>query len=65
MSTVTRLYLQKIIAAGYSIDSANLNRKQLMNIVMQGEDKLPEAYQRMLDMTPLSAEQMTESQTGN
>jgi len=53
----------EVIAAGYSIDSANLNRKQLMDIVMQGEGKLPEAYQRLLDATPLSAEQLKDSQT--
>ena len=50
------------IAAGYNIDSANLDRKQLVNIVMKGEDKLPEAYQRILQKTPLSAEQMKASQ---
>lgn len=53
----------EVIAAGYSIDSANLNRKQLMDIVMQGEGKLPEVYQRLLDATPLSAEQLKDAQT--
>lgn len=52
----------EVIDAGYSIDSANLNRRQLMDIIMQGEDELPEVYQRMLDATPLSAEQMRASQ---
>ena len=52
----------EVIDAGYSIDSANLNRQQLMNIIMQGEDELPEVYQHMLDATPLSAEQMKASQ---
>ena len=58
-----RTLFAEVIAAGYRIDSANLNRKQLMDIVMQGEDKVPEDYQRMLDATPLSAEQLKDSQT--
>lgn len=52
----------EVIAAGYSIDSANLDRQHLMDIIMQGEDNLTEAYQHMLDATPLSAEQMKASQ---
>jgi uncharacterized iron-regulated protein len=52
----------EVIDAGFNIDSANLNRQQLMNIIMQGEDGLPEDYQRMLNATPLSAEQMQASQ---
>jgi len=45
------------LAAGYKINSANLSSKQLMQIVMQGEMNLPVAYKRMLNKTPLSAEQ--------
>ena len=45
------------LAAGYRIDSANLNSKRLMHTVKQGEDKLPAVYQRMLAKTPLSAQQ--------
>ena len=52
----------EVIAAGYRIDSANLNRQQLMSIIMQGEDNLSEDYQRMLDATPLSAAQLKASQ---
>ena len=44
------------LAAGYNIDSANLNSKRLMHTVMQGEDKLPSAYKSMLDKTPLTNE---------
>ena len=45
------------LAAGYQIDSANLNSKRLMHTVMQAEERLPPAYKRMLDKTPLSAQQ--------
>ena len=45
------------LAAGYRIDSANLNSIRLMHTVKQGEEKLPAAYQRMLAKTPLSAQQ--------
>lgn len=47
----------EVLAAGYKIDMANLNKKRLMHTVKQGEDKLPAAYKRMLDKAPLSTEQ--------
>ena len=46
------------LAAGYRINSANLNSKRLMHTVTQGEDKLPPAYKRMLERTPLSDQQL-------
>ena len=46
------------LAAGYQINSANLNSKRLMHAVKRGEDKLPPAYKRMLDRTPLSEQQL-------
>lgn len=49
---------EEVLAAGYHIDSANLNRKRLMHTVMQGEDKLPALYKDMLERTPLTSEQM-------
>jgi len=47
------------LAAGYKINSANLNSKQLMQTVKKGELNLPVAYKRMLNKTGLSAEQNT------
>ena len=47
-----------VLDAGFNIDAANLNRKQLMDNVMQGEDKLPADYKLMLNKTPLSAGQL-------
>lgn len=48
----------QIIAAGYPIMPANLNRHRLKQIVAQGEDKLPEAYKKMLLQAPLSTAHM-------
>jgi uncharacterized iron-regulated protein len=42
------------LAAGYPIVAANLDRKQLMEVLMQGTDKLPSGYRRILDNTPFS-----------
>ena len=47
-----------VLDAGFNIDAANLNRKQLMDNVMQGEDKLAADYKLMLNKTPLSAGQL-------
>ena len=48
----------EVIAADYPIDAANLNRKQLMQISMQGEEKLPDTYKRMLKETQFSNAQL-------
>lgn len=48
----------QVIAAGYQIMPANLNRQRLKQIVMHGEDKLPPAYKQMLVQAPLSVEQI-------
>ncbi len=50
------------IAAGYRIDSANLNSKRLMHTVMHGEDKLPPEFKRMLDKTPMSLQHQNDLQ---
>jgi len=51
-----------VLAAGYQINAANISRQQLMHIVMQNDNKLPPAYQRMLDKTPFSKTQESEMQ---
>ena len=38
----------EVIAAGYRIDSANLDSKQLMQAVMQGENELLPAYKKSI-----------------
>lgn len=48
----------QIIAAGYPIMPANLNRNRLKEIVAEGEDKLPVAYKKMLSQAPLSSAHM-------
>jgi len=48
----------EVMAAGFRIDSANLNRKRLMHTVMSGEENLPAIYKDMLEQTPLTSEQM-------
>ena len=53
----------EVIAAGYPVTAANLNRKQLMHIMMQKENDLPPAYQRMLDQAPFSKAQQSKLQT--
>jgi uncharacterized iron-regulated protein len=52
----------EVMAAGYPVYAANLNRKQLMQIIMQGEENLPGAYKEMLDKTPLSKAQLNSLQ---
>ena len=52
----------EVIAAGYPINAANINRQQLMHIAMQSDNKLPPAYQRMLDKTPFSKTQQAKLQ---
>lgn len=52
----------EVIAAGYPINAANLSRQQLMHIVMQNDNKLPPAYQRMLDRAPFSKTQQSKLQ---
>lgn len=47
-----------VIAAGYPIMPANLNRQRLKQITEHGEDKLPPAYKRMLVQAPLADKQM-------
>ena len=42
------------LAAGYPIVAANLDRKKLMELLKQGEDRLPVEYRRILDNTPFS-----------
>jgi len=42
------------LAAGYPIVAANLDRKKLMEVLQQGEDRLPADYRRILDNTPFS-----------
>lgn len=54
----------EVIAAGYQINAANISRQQLMHIVMQNDNKLPPAYQRMLDQTPFSKTQQSKLQYG-
>lgn len=44
------------IAAGYPIVAANIDRKELGQIVMQGETKLPENIKAQLKVNPLSEE---------
>ena len=51
-----------VIAAGYQINAANISRKQLMHIVMQNDNKLPPAYQRMLDRMPFTKKQQSKLQ---
>jgi len=48
----------QVIAAGYPIMPANLNRQRLKQIVQHGEDKLPPAYKKMLVQAPLPLAQM-------
>lgn len=52
----------EVIAAGYQINAANISRQQLMHIVMQNDNKLPPAYQRMLDLAPFSKIQQSKLQ---
>ncbi|MEA1888241.1 MAG: ChaN family lipoprotein [Pseudomonadota bacterium] len=42
------------IAAGYPIVAANLDRKKLMEVLKQGEGRLPADYRRILDNTPFN-----------
>jgi uncharacterized iron-regulated protein len=44
----------EVIKAGYRIDAANMNRKRLMHMVMQGEDSIPPEYKQILQKTPLT-----------
>lgn len=46
------------LTAQFPIVPANLNRQRLMQVVKQGEDKLPAAYKNMLKQSPLSDAQM-------
>ena len=50
--------LAQVIATGYPMTPANLNRQKLRQIVKHGEDKLPQAYKKMLMQAPLPVEQM-------
>jgi uncharacterized iron-regulated protein len=52
----------EVIAAGYRIDAANLNSERLMHLIMQGEDKLPDAYKRMLGEVQMSKVQLGKMQ---
>jgi len=52
----------EVIAAGYPINAANISRQQLMHIVMQNDNKLPPAYQRMLDLASFSKTQQNKLQ---
>ncbi|MDH5392461.1 MAG: ChaN family lipoprotein [Gammaproteobacteria bacterium] len=47
----------EVIAAGYQINAANISRQQLMHMVMHNENKLPPAYQRMLNQAAFSKTQ--------
>jgi uncharacterized iron-regulated protein len=42
------------LAAGFRVDAANLNRNELMGLVAQGEEGLPQNYRSMLERTPLT-----------
>ena len=42
------------LAAGYPIVAANLDRKKLMEVLSQSEDRLPQGYRHILDNTPFS-----------
>jgi uncharacterized iron-regulated protein len=48
------------LAAGYPIVAANLDRKKLMEVLKQGEDRLPADYRRILDNTPFSDAQRSD-----
>lgn len=50
----------RVMAAGYMIIPANLNRQRLRQTVKQGEARLPKAYQQMLQHAPLSARQLSD-----
>lgn len=50
----------EVIAAGYQIDAANLNRQRLMHTARLGNEKLPAAYRKILEQTPFT-DQQTES----
>ncbi len=47
----------EVIATGYPIMPANLNRERLKQITQHGEDKLPKAYKTMLQQAPLAEAQ--------
>ena len=47
-----------VLAAGYPIIPANLNRQRLKALSGRGENKLPAAYKKMLAQAPLSDKQM-------
>lgn len=48
------------LAAGYPIVAANLDRKKLMEVLKQGEDRLPADYRRILDNTLFSDAQRSD-----
>lgn len=48
----------EVLMAGYPVIPANLNRERLMQVVQEGEAKLPPAYQQMLAQAHLTAGQM-------
>ena len=52
----------EVITADYPIYAANISRQQLMHIVIKNDNKLPSAYQRMLDKTPFSKAQQSKMQ---
>lgn len=49
-----RPLFDETLAAGYPIVAANLDREKLMEVLQQGEDRLPTDYRRILDNTPFS-----------
>lgn len=55
--TFYKALFSQVLAAGYRIDSANLDGKQLMRYVGRGEDKLAPAYKHILHKVPLSPAQ--------
>jgi uncharacterized iron-regulated protein len=48
------------LAAGYPIVAANLDRKALMDVLKQGEDRLPKDYRSILDNTPFTDAQRSD-----
>lgn len=47
----------EVIAAGYQIDAANLNRQRLMHTARLGNEKLPAEYRKILEQTPFTDQQ--------
>ena len=57
-----QVVFDSVIAAGFELLPANLNRKKISQIIEQGETKLPEEIGQMLTGSPLSAKQISDLQ---